>query len=49
MELGLSREIVGQLLKGKEEVEEKADKVTVDVEHKYIFLSYPFLQREEHA
>ena len=37
MELGLSRETVGQLLKGKEEADEKADKVTADLECKYIF------------
>ena len=37
MELGLYHEAVSQLLKGKEEAEEKADKVTADLECKYIF------------
>ena len=45
MELGLYHEAVSQLLKGKEEAEEKANKVTVDLERKCIVLSYPFLQR----
>jgi hypothetical protein len=37
MELGLSHEVIGQLLNGKDEAEEKADKVTMDPERKYIF------------
>ena len=37
MDLNLSRETIGQFLKGKEEAEEKADKVTADLEHKYHF------------
>ena len=37
MELNLSHEAIGQLLNGKEEVEEKDDKVTTDLERKYIF------------
>ena len=36
MELGLSHETVVQLLKGKEEAKEKAEKATVDLERKYI-------------
>ena len=34
MEIDLSREAVGQLLKGKEEAKEKAKKVTRDLERK---------------
>ena len=37
MEFSLSHEAVGQLLKGKEEVEEKAEKATADLERKCIF------------
>lgn len=37
MELSLSHKAVSQLLKGKEEAEEKVEKVTVDLERKYIF------------
>ena len=37
MELDLSHETMGQLLKGKEEAEEKARKATIDLEHKCIF------------
>ena len=45
MEVGLSCETVGQLLNGKEEAEEKADKVTTDLERKGIILLYQFSQR----
>jgi len=34
MELNLSREVVSQLLKGKEEAKEKAKKATADLECK---------------
>lgn len=37
MELSLSHEAIGQLLNGKGEAGEKADKVTTDLECKYIF------------
>jgi hypothetical protein len=45
MELGLSHEVIGQLLNGKDEAEEKADKVTMDPERKYIFCHIRSLQR----
>jgi len=37
MELGLSREAMGRLLKGKEEAEEKAEKATADLDRKCIY------------
>ena len=37
MKLNLSHEAVGQLLEGKEEAEEKTEKVIADLERKCIF------------